>query len=47
LIFHRTSCSRFTAIRYAEVEPLYKRAIAEKALGPDHLLVGTALNKLA
>jgi CHAT domain-containing protein/tetratricopeptide (TPR) repeat protein len=35
--------------RYAEAEPLYKRAIAidEKALGPDHPNVGTALNNLA
>jgi tetratricopeptide (TPR) repeat protein len=35
--------------RYAEAEPLYRRAvaIAEKALGPDHPRVGTALNNLA
>ena len=35
--------------RYAEAEPLYKRALAirEKALGPDHPDVGTALNNLA
>ena len=35
--------------RYAEAEPLYKRALAirEKALGPDHPDVGTSLNNLA
>jgi tetratricopeptide (TPR) repeat protein len=35
--------------RYGEAEPLFKRtiAIAEKALGPDHPIVGTALNNLA
>ena len=35
--------------RYAEAEPLYKRALAiqEKALGPDHPDVATALNNLA
>ena len=38
--------------RYAEAEPLYKRALAirEKALGPDHpdyFLVAQSLNKLA
>ena len=35
--------------RYAEAEPLYKRSLAirEKALGPDHPDVGTALNNLA
>ena len=35
--------------RYAEAEPLYKRALAipEKALGPDHPSVGTSLNNLA
>ena len=35
--------------RYAEAEPLSKRALAinEKALGPDHPDVGTALNNLA
>ena len=35
--------------RYAEAEPLYKRALAirEKALGPDHPDVGTRLNNLA
>jgi hypothetical protein len=34
--------------RTAEAEPLYKRALAttEKALGPDHPNVGTALNNL-
>ena len=34
--------------RYAEAEPLYKRAlaIAEKALGPDHPLVATILGNL-
>ena len=32
--------------RYAEAEPLYKRALAinEKALGPEHPAVGTSLN---
>ncbi len=35
--------------RYAEAEPLYKRSLAirEKALGPDHPDVATALNNLA
>ncbi len=35
--------------RYAEVEPLYKRALAisEKALGPEHPGVATSLNNLA
>ena len=35
--------------RYAEAEPLYKRALAirEKALGPDHPDVATSLNNLA
>jgi tetratricopeptide (TPR) repeat protein len=35
--------------RYADAEPLYKRALAvwEKALGPDHPDVATALNNLA
>ena len=35
--------------RYAEAEPLYKRAlaIAEKALGPDHPDVASCLNNLA
>jgi CHAT domain-containing protein/Tfp pilus assembly protein PilF len=35
--------------RYADAEPLLKRALAiyEKALGPDHLDVGTSLNNLA
>ena len=35
--------------RYADAEPLYKRALAiyEKALGPDHPHVATSLNNLA
>ena len=35
--------------RYAEAEPLYKRALAieEKALGPEHPDVATSLNNLA
>ena len=35
--------------RYAEAEPLYKRALAidEKALGPDHPDVALSLNNLA
>ncbi len=35
--------------RYAEAEPLYKRALAidEKALGPEHPHVATSLNNLA
>ena len=35
--------------KYAEAEPLYKRALAidEKALGSDHLDVATDLNNLA
>ena len=35
--------------RYAEAEPLYKRALAinEKALGPDHPDVAASLNNLA
>ena len=35
--------------KYAEAEPLYKRAlgIREKALGPDHPDVATGLNNLA
>jgi tetratricopeptide (TPR) repeat protein len=35
--------------RYADAEPLYKRALAifEKALGPDHPSVASALNNLA
>ncbi len=35
--------------RYAEAEPLYKRALAiqEKALGPDHPSVAKSLNNLA
>jgi tetratricopeptide (TPR) repeat protein len=35
--------------RSGEAEPLYKRTVAiyDKALGPDHTPVGTALNKLA
>ena len=35
--------------RYADAEPLYKRALAirEKALGPDHPDVATSLNNLA
>src|SRR5262249_45834129 len=35
--------------RYAEAEPLYKRAlaVAEKALGPEHPEVGLRLNNLA
>ena len=35
--------------RYADAEPLYKRALAiyEKALGPDHPYVATTLNNLA
>ena len=35
--------------RYAEAEPLYKRAlsICEKALGPDHPFVAQSLNNLA
>ena len=35
--------------RYAEAEPLYKRALAirEKALGPDHPDVARSLNNLA
>jgi hypothetical protein len=34
--------------RYTEVEPLYRcsLAIAEKALGPEHLVVATNLNSL-
>ena len=35
--------------RFADAEPLYKRALAifEKALGPDHPSVASALNNLA
>ena len=35
--------------RYADAEPLYKRALAirEKALGPDHPAVAQLLNNLA
>ena len=35
--------------RYADAEPLYKRALAidEKAVGPDHPDVATSLNNLA
>ncbi len=35
--------------RYAEAEPLHKRALAirEKALGPDHPSVATSFNNLA
>jgi len=35
--------------RTAEAEPLYQRSLAirEKVLGPDHPLVGTALDNLA
>jgi Tetratricopeptide repeat len=35
--------------RYADAEPLYKRALAigEKALGPDHPAVAIRLNNLA
>ena len=35
--------------KYAEAEPLYKRALAiyEKALGPDHPSVAESLNSLA
>ena len=35
--------------KYAEAEPLYKRALAiwEKALGPEHPYVATSLNTLA
>ena len=35
--------------RYADAEPLYKRALAiyEKSLGPDHRDVATALSNLA
>ena len=35
--------------RYADAEPLYKRALAirEKALGPDHPDVAQSLNNLA
>ncbi len=35
--------------KYAEAEPLYKRALAirEKALGPEHLVVAQSLNNLA
>ena len=35
--------------RYAEAEPLYKRALSirEKALGPEHPQVATTLNNLA
>ena len=35
--------------RYAEAEPLFKRALAirEKALGPDHPDVASCLNNLA
>ena len=35
--------------RYADAEPLYKRALAirEKALGPDHPWLATSLNNLA
>ena len=35
--------------RYADAEPLYKRALAirENALGPDHLDVAQSLNNLA
>ena len=35
--------------RYADTEPLYKRALAirEKALGPDHPDVAQSLNNLA
>ena len=35
--------------QYAEAEPLYQRAlaIAEKALGPEHLEVAMSLNNLA
>ena len=35
--------------RYADAEPLYKRALAirEKALGPDHPAVAQSLNNLA
>ncbi len=35
--------------RYAEAEPLYKRALTnqEKALGPDHPYTATSLNNLA
>ncbi len=35
--------------RYAEAEPLYKRALAivEKALGPEHPLVATSLKNYA
>ena len=42
-------CCTATQGRYAEAEPLYKRALAirEKALGPDHPDVATSLNNLA
>lgn len=35
--------------RYAEAEPLFKRAVSidEKALGPDHIDVAADLNNLA
>jgi tetratricopeptide (TPR) repeat protein len=35
--------------KYAQAEPLYKRALAikEKALGPEHPVVATSLNNLA
>ena len=39
----------YTQGRYAEAEPLYKRALAirEKTLGPDHPDVANSLNNLA
>ncbi len=41
--------TRNTESRFAEAEPLYKRALAiwEKAPGPDHPDVATSLNNLA
>ena len=40
---------RGAGARYADAEPLHKRSLAiqEKALGPDHPDVATALNNLA
>ena len=48
-LFNQAGCYLSDRARYAEAEPLYKRALGiwEKALGPEHPDVATSLNNLA
>jgi len=48
-LLNQTGGYLYERARYAEVEPLYRRALAidEQALGPDHPATATSLNNLA